>query len=361
MQTTVFRQYLALGACAVILQGCKIESAIDGTVTSTGAPNPSTTLAWSEQATFTPDNRLFIIGGNQPFTYNENGVVVNGASFIYEVKKSTSGKYTNTPVVQGSVNGQTCYFGGLTSVGRVLYATCTNVSSQIPASVLYRVDTSKPASDATRVKTATLSTYAFQPNGIAADKAGDLYIPNSASFIATTYGIPNVPAIVKVKVTDTANFRISETGWLPALLGGFAPNGAAISGNNLYLPSLNVVYRIPILTGGIAGIPVPVYQAPKTNLLDAVTVMGNVITVPEITNPNTAIVQAVYPGTPAATTRTSQVTAIDISTGRFLGAAKFPAHALPSSITASQGSLFPAGSAVVTDAIGAGGLYLIKQ
>lgn len=356
------RYLLAASACTLLLQGCKIDSIINGTVVN-GAPNPNTTLAWSEGATFTPDGRFYVIGGDKPFSYGPAGIILNGSSSIFEVKKNANGSYSNTPVVTGNVGGKPCYFGGITSVRTTLYATCTSMEGISLSSVLYRVDTTKPATDPRRVATAALTTPFFQPNGISVDLSGDLYIPNSVSFAATAlYGIPNVPAIVKVKVTDPAAFRISETSWLPAAFGGFSPNGAAIVGNQLYLPSLNVIYRIPIMPGGGAGAPVVVYQGAKTNMFDAVTVLpGNLIAVPEITNPDPSVVQIVYPGTPPATTLTTQVTLIDATTGKLLGTAPFPAHARPSSVTVSQGTLFPAGSAVVTDAIGAGGLYLLRQ
>jgi hypothetical protein len=356
-------QLLGIGACAVLMQGCKIDAIIGGAVVN-GAPNPSTTLAWSEASTFTPDGRFFVIGGDKPFTYGPTGTIVNGVSSIYEVKKA-NGKYVNTAIVNGNVAGKPCYFGSLGSYGYVLYAICTDVSQLMPASVLYRVDTRKASSDPARVATVALTTPAFQPNGMAIDRNGDLYIPNYASFIATFgYGVPNVPAIVKVKVTNQANFAITETPWLPAAFGGFAPNGLAISstGDQLYMPSLNVIYRIPILPGGSAGAPVVVYQAAKTNLFDNLTLLpGNLIAAPEITTPDQSVVQTVYPGTPAPTSLTNQITLIDANTGKKLGAAQFPSYVLPSSVTVAQGPLFPAGSGVVTDAIGAGGLYLIQQ
>lgn len=356
------RHLCALGLCALALQACKIDTLVPGTVIN-GAPNPDTTLAWSEGAAFTPNGRLYVIGGDQPFTYGASGVVVNGKSSIYEVRKNANGSYSNVSIVDGNVGGRPCYFGGLAAVQQILYATCTNISELMPASVLYRIDTGKPASDPTRVASTPLMTAAFQPNGIAVDWRGDLYIANSASFVATmVYGVPNVPAVVKVRIADSLAFRVTETGWLPALLGGFAPNGAAIVGNQLYLPSLNVIYRVPILLNGSAGMPTVVYRTEKTNMFDAVTILpGNKIAVPEITNPDPTIVQAVYPGTPPATTLTSQLTLIDATTGKFLDKAQFPAHARPSSITVSQGTLFPYGSAVVTDAIGSGGLYLVSK
>jgi hypothetical protein len=357
-----FNKFICIGSLAMLLGGCKIDSLIDGMV-SKGAPNPNTTLAWSEASTFTPDGKFYVIGGNKPFTFGPTGTIVNGVSSIYQVTKDANGKYINTSILDGNVAGQSCYFGGLTSIGYTLYATCTNVSQLMPASVLYRVDTSKPVGDPARIASTTLTTVAFQPNGMAADQNGDLYIPNSAAFIATIqYGVPNVPAIVKVKITDPVAFKVSETGWLPALFGGYSPNGVAISGHQLYLPSLNVIYRIPIMPGGGAGAPTVVYQAPKTSMFDNVTLLpGNLIAVSEITNPSPDMVNAIYPGTPPATTLTTQVDLIDPKLRKLLGAAKFPDYARPSSITVSKGSLFPDNTAVVTDAIGAGGLYLISK
>jgi hypothetical protein len=354
---------MGIGACAVLLQGCKIDSIIGGAVVN-GNPNPSTTLAWSEASAFTSDGRFFVVGGDKPFTFGPTGTVVNGVSSIYEVKK-VNGKYVNTAIVNGKVAGNTCYFNGLAAWGQVLYAICTDITQLMPASVLYRVDTRKAATDPTRVATTTLTTPAFQPNGMAIDRYGDLYVPNSASFAATfLYGVPNVPAIVKVKVTNQTNFAVTETPWLPAAFGGFAPNGVAISstGDQLYMPSLNVIYRVPILPGGSAGAPVVVYQTAKTNMFDNVTFLpGNLIAAPEITTPDQSVVQTVYPGTPAPTSLTNQITLIDASTGKKLGAATFPAGVLPSSVTPAQGTLFPVGSGIVTDAVGAGGLYLIQQ
>ncbi len=356
------RRWMTLGLCALALQACKIDTLIPGTVVN-GAPNPNTTLPWSEGAAFTPDGRLYVIGGDQAFSQGPNGVIVNGKSSIYEVRKNADGSFSNIPVVEGNVGGRSCYFGGMAAVRQVLYATCTNISELMPVSVLYRVDTGKPPGDPRRIASTPLMTMAFQPNGIAVDWRGDLYIANSAAFIATmVYGVPNVPAIVKVRIADSLSFRVTEIPWLPALAGGFAPNGAAIAGNQLYLPSLNVIYRIPILLNGSAGVPTVAYRTAKTNLFDAVTVLpGNKIAVPEITNPNPNLVQLVYPGTPPATTLTSQLTLIDAVTGQFLDKAQFPGHARPSSITVSQGTMFPYGSAVVTDAIGSGGLYLVQK
>ncbi len=353
---------VAIGVCAVALQGCKIDTLIPGTVHN-GAPNPATTLAWSEGGTFTPDGKLYVIGGDTPFSMGPNGMQVNGKSFIYEVRKHADGSYSNTPVLEGNVGGRTCYFGGLTSVQKMVYATCTNTADLMPMSVLYRVDTGRSPGDPRRIASTPLMTAAFQPNGIAADWQGNLYIGNSAAFVATVrYGVPNVPAIVKVKIADPVSFRVTETGWLPALLGGFAPNGPAISGNQLYLPSLNVIYRVPILANGSAGMPAVVYRTAKTNLFDQVTVLpGNRLAVPEISNPDPSIVQAVYPGTLPATTLTTQLTLIDTVTGRQVDKAPFPAHARPSSITVAQGTMFPYASVVVTDAIGSGGLYLVQK
>jgi len=356
------RQLLSVGLCALALQGCKIDTLIPGTVNN-GAPNPNTTLAWSESGAFAADGKLYVIGGNQPFSYGPNGIIVNGKSYIYEVRKNANGTLTNIPVVEGNVGGRTCYFGGLAAVRQTLYATCTNISELMPVSVLYRVDTSKPAGDPSRIASTPLMTPAFQPNGIAVDWQGNLYIGNSASFIATMmYGVPNVPAIVKVSITDPLSFRVTETGWLPALLGGYSPNGPAIAGNKLYLPSMNVIYRIPILANGSAGMPTVAYQTAKTNLFDAVTVLpNNMLAVPEITNPNPDFVQMVYPGTPPASSLTTQLTLIDAVTGKQVDKAPFPNYARPSSITVAQGTMFPYGSAVVTDAIGSGGLYLVQK
>jgi hypothetical protein len=358
----MLRHALCVALCPVLLQGCKIDTIIGGTVVNSNI-NPGTTMAWSEGSTFTPNGRLFVIGGSKPFFKSSTGLAVDGITSIYEITKRSDGSYINTSIVDGNVQGNPCYFGGITSVQYVLYATCTYVNGLNYASTLYRVDLSKPQSDPSRIATAQLTTYAFQPNGISVDQNGDLYIPNSIAFLATViYGVPNVPAIVKVKITDPATFRISESNWLPALLGGYSPNGAAIHSNQLYLPSLNVIYRIPILANGSAGIPVPVYQAPKTNMFDMVTVLpGNLLAVPEITNPDPNTVQLIYPGTPPATTLTTQITLIDLTSGKSLGAAPFPSYARPSSVTVSQGNLFPLGTAVITDAIGSGGLYLLKQ
>ena len=356
------RRLLCIAFCAVLLQGCKVDPVIDGTVAH-GQPNPQTTLAWSEQGTFTPEGRFFVIGGNQPFSYSATGIVVNGSSFIYEVRKTAEGKYVNLPLVEGRVAGRTCYFGGLASIRHVLYATCTNLTGPMPASVLYRLDTRKPVNDPGRVASVPLGTPAFQPNGIAVDAAGDLYLPNTAAYLAShVLGLPDVPAIVKIKLADGAALSITESGWLPAAFGGFSPNGAAILGQQLYLPSLNMIYRIPILPGGGAGTPSVVYEAPKTRLFDALTVLpGGLIAAPEITNPSPELLQAVYPGTLPETGVTTQVSLIDTRRGKLVGSADFPAHARPSHVTVARGWLFPPGTAIVTDAIGAGGLYLLRE
>jgi hypothetical protein len=116
------------------------------------------------------------------------------------------------------------------------------------------------------------------------------------------------------------------------------------------------------MIGGGAGTPTVIYQTAKTNAFDNVTVLPNgQIAVPEITNPDQTLVQAVYPGTPAPTTLTTQVTLVDPILRTKISAAPFPSYARPSSVTVSQGTLFPPYTGIATDFAGAGGLYLISQ
>lgn len=49
-----------------------------------------------------PAGRLYVIGGDKPFTYGATGVVINGKSSIYEVRKKANGSYSNVSIVDGN-------------------------------------------------------------------------------------------------------------------------------------------------------------------------------------------------------------------------------------------------------------------
>lgn len=344
----------ALLACS-LLQGCVVDQVIDGTEVN-GEPNPTTTLGWSENGAYAKQGRFFIVGGQVPIYFNQ--------SSIFEVVKNDDSGYENISIVDGEINGNQCYFGGLTSKANKLYSACVQMAFvELPgfpqplflpvANKLYVVDLDQPTDSEDYITTTLLQTPLLSSNGMAVDNNGDLYISNSMSFMANLSGIPGVPAIVKVSLGDT----ITETPWLTADQGGMSPNGLQHQNGSLYLASGNSLTKIQIQEDGTAGEVTPVYMADPAILIDDFDIKNNIIAASQIKTIIPDIVLMLYPDAVIPEEPISKVVLINTRNGKELGEQSFSGKALPSSVKFGKWPLFEPYSLIVTDAIGTGGLY----
>lgn len=344
----------ALLACS-LLQGCVVDQVIDGTEVN-GEPNPTTTLGWSENGAYAKQGRFFIVGGQVPIYFNQ--------SSIFEVVKNDDGGYENISIVDGEINGNQCYFGGLTSKANKLYSACVQMAFvELPgfpqplflpvANKLYVVDLDQPTDSEDYITTTLLQTPLLSSNGMAVDNNGDLYISNSMSFMANLSGIPGVPAIVKVSLGDT----IIESPWLAADQGGMSPNGLQYQNGSLYLASGNSLTKIQIQEDGTAGAVTPVYMADPSILIDDFDIKNNIIAASQIKTIIPDIVLMLYPDAVIPEEPISKVVLINTRNGKELGEQSFSGKALPSSVKFGKWPLFESYSLIVTDAIGTGGLY----
>lgn len=349
---------LAIVIFAVFLSGCDGVTLIKGNQVN-GVPNPDTTLGWSENGAYTADERFFIVGGKAPYGM--------GSSAIFEIKKNDDGSYENITVIEEAG----CAFAGLTSRGMNLYAACTSMRiedipgvgpMEVPSgSTLYRVDMSKDPVDSGSVVTASIPSPYFFSNGMCFDDQGNLYISNSLSVIFASFGLPCKTSILKINITDNGDsMSIEKTDWKDIDGIGYSPNGIRIMKNNLYLASGNLLFKIPINEDGTAGMQSAIYTADRANLLDDLDIAPGLIAVAELTSIVPDITQRLYPDVVFPEEPIARITYVNMKTGTKIGETDFSGTATPSSIVFSRGCLFTPFSAVVTDAIDAGGLYLVK-
>jgi hypothetical protein len=153
---------------------------------------------------------------------------------------------------------------------------------------------------------------------------------------------------------------IEKTDWKGIDGIGYSPNGIRIMKNNLYLASGNLLFKIPINEDGTAGMPFAIYTADRANLLDDLDIAPGLIAVAELTSIVPTITQRFYPDVVFPEEPIARITYVNMKTGTKIGETDFSGTATPSSIVFSRGCLFPPFSAAVTDAIDAGGLYLVK-
>ncbi len=267
------------------LSGCNEIPVIDSSVL------PST-----ENAVFTDEGRLFVVGGN----------------FLYEIIKQSDETFNAEILLDCVVEKGPCSFGGLTVDGNVLYAACSvkaseavegidsspdsvkeqlnlakesdfNLSMLIlnlfgfsapAATLLYRIDTT----DTTDPEISHVPLYSdneiFHGNGMAVDDYGDIYITNSLALVKEE------PSVIKISVENTDLFTISKQAWM-AESHGIYPNGIQIEGNIVYYTGGNNLYSIKINDDEerSAGDPNQLYTTPFLNLIDDFAVLPDRVVV----------------------------------------------------------------------------------
>ncbi|MFL0797889.1 MAG: hypothetical protein K6L73_10425 [Cellvibrionaceae bacterium] len=216
--------------------------------------------------------------------------------------------YSGKIVAEGHFDGKDCDFNGLTAYEDILYAACGFVPEDtgglLPtggSSALVRIDTNKTSSDADYIQHVPLLGESALPNGMAADKNGDLYITNSQSWL-TTYTLGGVtPAIVKVSVDDTNGFSISQEPWYyPGLMDKF-PNGIRVTDEHVYFVNGRELKRFNIREDGSAGTDLVLYSSPACGLMDDFDIADNgYIVTSELTSNDALLMSILWPGYPCA-------------------------------------------------------------
>jgi hypothetical protein len=291
----------------------------------------------SENSVFTDNGRFFIAGGQ----------------CLYEVVKNSDGSYERE-IITESTEGN---FSGLTADGDILYAGLTVYEPPVEegglpmpvAGSLFRID---PTGDEAKIASAPLTGHVFiLANGMAVDNQGHIYISNTSSAMAFSQGIRE-PAIIKVSVTDEANFGISETTWLEPELGGSFPNGIQIIGNTMYMASNAMIFQILINEDGTAGNVSPVCMTESGNILDDFAILPGRLAVAEIDFPYDSIAKRV--------SRVIMISIDEANTGEIVDKINFSQGILPSSVVLARGGLFKTDSLLVTDVFN-GGLYEVSD
>ena len=238
------------------------------------------------------ETRTLIEPGEMPNT--ENGTVIDGNRYffiggatLFELLEQPDGRYEAAPLT----HRDDCGFSGLTSdpADSTLYVACT-ASEPSPsgsfASILWsdliRVELPVDASQPARISTTRLEETNFFPNGMAVDRAGDIYISNSYSTIASILFGETHPAMIRVSITDEALFDIEKTPVLSIEQGGPFPNGVQIQGDRLFWVGGDAVSEARIQPTGLADIA-PVYTAPEGRMFDDLAILpGHILAIAEI-------------------------------------------------------------------------------
>lgn len=333
---------------AALLQGCIITN-----------PLSSDNFKATENAAYTSDGRLFVIGENN-----------QAQSWIFEIKKNTDGSYRPAPFVKGTQDGTRngfpndatvgaeCTFAGLTAKGTKLYAACAKSGGLFglgaESITLYQVET-KPGQVFIKTGRMEDSNFlqqdhekAFDPNwffanGMAVDSAGHVYITNSKASLAS-----NRDAISQVTITDSGNSNFLDFKHKTWLTGNeFFPNGVQIEGNTLYYAAGSDIDKVRIKSDYSAGEVRTHFDGSNLATIDDFAIEQGYIAYSKISAPGSVVVLK-----PASFT----------STAKHLTTVIMPV--IPSSIVYQKdmpgdSELFAPNSLLVTS-IFSGGLYQIE-
>ncbi len=332
---------------AVFLSACKEQQIV--------SPQD---FSGTENGAFTKDGRFF-------FTANLDSTTKPNA--IVEITKE-DGKYKNTVIFEGIVDGTPCSFNGMTAYKNTLYASCTfvgivpDIPFPLPThSLLIQIELDKAEDDPTRIQMAPLLGLGALPNGMAANKKGDLFVTDSNAWTATYgFAIPN-PAIAKVTISNDGAFSTTVEPWYDPDLGDVFPNGIRVHRNNIFFVTGTQVKRFDILEDGSAGASTVIYTAEACNVIDDFDIThGKYIVASQIAINDPAFTVNLWPGMDCTSTELKGrlVSISGKGTGEVKGEYFFENGTLPSSVLFSRGRLFRPLS-VVTTAYFTGGVQTV--
>ena len=226
---------------------------------------------------------------NIVITLNGRMFVASAAIFtpaaIYEITKNQDGTLSAAAVVPGvDKNNAPCAFTGLSKYGNTLFATCQNFLVQGSKPNLIRVKVGKSTIDEIKYAEITMN----QPNGMALDLLGNLYITD-------TYAMGGA-SVVKIKGTFKKDFNIEQIDFItpadyPAGTSQLFPNGIQIIGNTLYFADAIHIFKVKLKLNGSAGALSILYSLPSTfeKIIDDFAIVKNKLAISVIPLPDAVV------------------------------------------------------------------------
>lgn len=239
------------------------------------------TLTSTENAVFTEDGRYFVAS-------NEG---------IKEIKpysdpspnctRDSAKQYSVCDVVPSTLNGDPCFYSGMTTDGTYLYAACSIYRSE---NVLDRIGKPEKAAlvqvlPGHQHNHEVRTHYFDQPkwyNGMAMLDSDTLLMSSSLSGILTA-AISGVEggAIDQVDILDRGSLSVNVSTWLDESLFYFLPNGIQSDGESVFFVGGQNVFRVPVRSDGSAGYPRLLHQVALNKVLDDFTIDGDQLVIAE--------------------------------------------------------------------------------
>lgn len=234
----------------------------------------------TENGVFTNDNRYFAVG---ILADSESDTE---SSYIIEVKKRTDGSndcildgnFNICKIAKGEIEGEPCFFGGLTTDGADLYASCTVFNPLEPNAILMKVGLNSDSSQ----NSVQLFQYDVPRhyNGMAIHD-GNLYMSSP--------GLDG-SAIVQLPLDSTLNSAtnfISPETWLEADNNvTYGSNGIQIEENTMYYAGGNlangILYKLPITADPTLADLEPIYSCPFGRIIDDFVILADYIALGEV-------------------------------------------------------------------------------
>jgi len=215
---------------------------------------------------------------------------VAGSSGIQEVKQGydaspnceqTSSGLSVCTVVEANLNGEQCFYSSMTTDDYYLYATCTvwkdgllGTFQEPEYAAFLRILPGNYGADEVIVHEFDQPVWY---NGMTMLDDDSILMTQSVS----SQGSGN-SAIVKLDITNqmTAEFTISD--WLDSSITYLNPNGVQYSNGYVYFVGGQNLFRIRVLSGQRAGIPILMYQTTVNEMLDDFTIVGDWLAIAEV-------------------------------------------------------------------------------
>ncbi len=224
----------------------------------------------TENGVFTDDGRHFMAVADK---FVEIRAAGNGYAGC---QPSADGQFELCTLKTGSIAGNSCTFGGMTTDGTTIYTACGILNNYgFSKSDFYRVTPTASGASFDQVSIATNNVYA---NGMAVLSANEVLISNTSA-----NGLNfNAASIIKLTITSTAPLAVTESLWLHATVFDDFPNGIQVDGQSVYYAGGTKLYKIAVNADGSAGYKSRIYTAPWGGLLDDFAVLPDSIAVAEI-------------------------------------------------------------------------------
>ncbi len=297
----------------------------------------SDVLVHTENAVFTADGRYFVAAEHSD---------PNLGWGIYEVLQTATGygvKQVAAGILEVGSTSHRCWFDGLTTDGKYLYATAAvhpkDDFTKTDYGALFRILPREDTADVSIVHYNQNQLHNY--NGMAVGSNGCIYMSNHNAL----YDGSGV-SVYQVAVTDQDNFKVQITPWLLANpLRDQFPNGIQIRDDMMYYVSGKGLYIISMTPSG-PGVPIPLYVTYLVNNLldDLVILPDNRVAVAEIDA--ATVMTTVITGLPVV--GINQIVIVDLGSFFLQKKIVLTSPYTVSSLAYEEGTLFEPGKTVVT-------------